>query len=342
MKIKGCIFRNSWLPFALGTFALHLLAFIFLIIAAHQYPMMLGFGFVAYTLGLRHAFDADHIAAIDNTVRKLIQQKSNPAGIGFFFSLGHSTVVFLMALILGLSVHWAQKHMPLFEQIGGIVGSIVSGVFLIFIALLNLVILLDLQKMFFKIRQKEFDREKFEELLLSRGFLSRLFKPLLKFIDKSWQVYPLGFLFGLGFDTATEVALLALSAGASKSTVSLAGILALPLLFAAGMNVMDTLDSIMMTKAYKWAFDTPVRKVYYNMTITAISVLAAFFIGSIELIQIIAGALGLKGAFWNWIQGLNFNWLGYGLIVIFLGLWTISYAIWKLFGIEKKWSQYGA
>lgn len=342
MNIKSFLSGYRWLPFISGTFILHLLGTMFLMVAGHQYPMMIGLGFVAYTLGLRHAFDADHIAAIDNTVRKLIQQKSNPAGVGFFFSLGHSTVVFLMAVVLGLSVQWAQKHMPLFKQVGGMVGSIVSGVFLIFIALFNLMILLDLQRMFFELRRRGFDRAKFEELLLSRGFLSKLFKPLLKFINKSWHVYPLGFLFGLGFDTATEVALLALSAGASRNAVSFFGILALPLLFAAGMNLMDTLDSIMMSKAYKWAFDTPVRKIYYNLTITAISVLAAFFIGGTELIQIIAGALDLKGGFWDWIQGLTFNWLGCGLIVIFLGLWMISYAIWKIFGIEKKWDQYGA
>ncbi|WP_443029665.1 HoxN/HupN/NixA family nickel/cobalt transporter [Sporolactobacillus sp. KGMB 08714] len=342
MNNRNFLSRYEWLPYMTGTLFLHLAGIVFLTLSAHQYPMLVGFAAVAYTLGLRHAFDADHIAAIDNTVRKLIQQKSNPIGVGFFFSLGHSTVVFLMAVALGFSVRWAEKHMPLFEQVGGTVGSIVSGVFLILIALFNLIILVDLQKMFFALRRRGFDREKFEDLLLSRGFLSKLFRPLLKFINKSWHVYPLGFLFGLGFDTATEVALLALSAGASRSTISFSGILALPLLFAAGMNLMDTLDSIMMSKAYKWAFDTPVRKIYYNITITAISVLAALFIGGIELIQMIAGALNLKGGFWSWIEGLNFNWMGYGLIVIFLGLWLISYAIWKLFGIEKKWNQYGA
>ncbi|MFT8318149.1 MAG: HoxN/HupN/NixA family nickel/cobalt transporter [Sporolactobacillus sp.] len=333
--------EQDWLPYSLAVLVLHIVGFSCLILAAGSYPVILGLGLLAYTLGLRHAFDADHIAAIDNTIRKLMQQKKNPIGVGFYFSLGHSTVVLLMAIILGISVRWAQSHMPLFEHVGGIIGSVVSGIFLIVIAFLNIIILFDLQKMFFKLKRKEFDQEKFEKLLLSRGLLSTLFKPFYKFINNSWQVYPLGFLFGLGFDTATEVALLALSAGAAKTAMPFLGILSLPLLFAAGMNIMDTTDSVMMSKAYKWAFDTPVRKIYYNITITSISVLAALLIGGIELTQVVTDGLGLKGGLWTWVRQIDFNWLGYGLVILFAGLWTISYVIWKLFKIEDKWNSAG-
>ncbi|WP_100487039.1 HoxN/HupN/NixA family nickel/cobalt transporter [Sporolactobacillus pectinivorans] len=341
MRAKKILLSHNWLPYCLGTVLLHIIGFCFLLIASRNYPVILGLGLLAYTLGLRHAFDADHIAAIDNTVRKLIQQKKDPVGVGFYFSLGHSTVVFLTAVILGLSVRWVQSHMPLFEHVGSIIGSVISGTFLIVIALFNIIILIDLQKMFVKLKHKAFDQQKFEEILLSRGLLSNLFKPFFKFINNSWQVYPLGFLFGLGFDTATEIALLALSADAAKTVMPFLGIISLPLLFAAGMNVMDTTDSIMMSKAYKWSFDTPARKIYYNITITSISVLAALLIGGIELIQVITKEAGLKGGLWTWVQQIDFNWLGYGLIIIFIGLWTMSYIIWRIFKIEDKWNGIG-
>ncbi|MCO7175194.1 HoxN/HupN/NixA family nickel/cobalt transporter [Sporolactobacillus kofuensis] len=339
--VKRLFLKHHWLPYSLGTLVLHVLGFSWLFLAAKSYPVILGIGLIAYTLGLRHAFDADHIAAIDNTVRKLTQQNKNASGVGFYFSLGHSTVVFLMAVILGLFVRWAQNHMPLFEHVGGIIGSLVSGSFLIIIAFFNLLILMDFQKFFIKLKHNEFDPQRLEELMLSRGLLSNFFKPLFKFINCSWQVYPLGFLFGLGFDTASEVALLALSADSAKTAIPFLGMLSLPLLFAAGMNIMDTTDSMMMSGAYKWAFDTPVRKIYYNMTITSISVVAALLIGSVELIQVVTSELAIKGAFWHWIQHINFNWLGYGLIIIFLGLWTTSYLIWKFFRIEERWNGAG-
>lgn len=338
MEKKGVLNSYNWRPYAFASLGLHVAGLVLLLIASREYPVMLGLGFVAYTLGLRHAFDADHIAAIDNTVRKLIQQKRNPVGVGFFFSLGHSTVVFLMAVILGLSVRWAERHLPVFQHTGGLIGATVSGVFLIFIAILNLVILFDLQKLFLKLRHQALDESAVENLLLSRGLMSRAFKPLFKLISRSWHVYPLGFLFGLGFDTASEVALLALSAGAAKSAMPFIGILSLPLLFAAGMNLMDTLDGIMMSNAYKWAFDTPVRKVYYNLTITAVSVAAALLIGGVELAQVMTEQFGWKGALSSWIQGIDFNWLGYGLILLFLLFWLVSYGIWKIFRIEEKWT----
>lgn len=331
----------NWRPYALASAALHVAGLFFLLAAARVYPFMLGLGFVAYTFGLRHAFDADHIAAIDNIVRKLIQQKRNPVGVGFFFSLGHSTVVFLMAVILGLSVRWAERHIAAFQHAGGVIGATISGIFLLFIAFINLVILFDLQKIFLKLRRQALDESTIENLLLSRGLLSRAFQPFFKLISRSWHVYPLGFLFGLGFDTASEVALLALSAGAAKSAMPFTGILSLPLLFAAGMNMMDTLDAVMMSNAYQWAFDTPVRKVYYNLTVTALSASAALLIGSVELAQVMAEQFGWKGAFGSWVQGLDLNWLGCGLILLLLLFWLVSYGIWKIFQIEEKWTNRG-
>ncbi len=318
---------------------LHAVGFGFLFFAARPNPFILGIGLMAYTLGLRHAFDADHIAAIDNTVRKLTQQKKNPMGVGFYFSLGHSSVVFLMAAAFALSIHWAQQHLPLFEHVGGYVGATVSGAFLIVIAVINFLILVDLQRLFHRLKKNEFDQEKFEQLLQSRGFLAHAFNPLFAFINKSWHVFPLGFLFGLGFDTATEIGLMVLSAESAKAHMSFLVILAVPILFAAGMNVMDTTDSVMMTRAYQWALDTPVRKVYYNLTVTTISVLAALLIGAVELGQVAGKFFQLKGNFWNWVKQIDLNWMGYGLIVLFISIWVLAYIIWKLFHIDQRWSK---
>ncbi|KLI03484.1 HoxN/HupN/NixA family nickel/cobalt transporter [Sporolactobacillus inulinus] len=338
MKGRIDVLKKS-LPYYIGSLLLHLLGFSLLIFAARTNPFIPGLGMVAYTLGLRHAFDADHIAAIDNTVRKLMQQNQNSMGVGFYFSLGHSSVVFLMAAALAFSVHWAQQHLPLLSRVGGVIGATVSGSFLLVIAFINLFILIDLQKLFLRLKQHAFDQKQFDQMLQSRGFLSRMFRPLFAFISQSWHVLPLGFLFGLGFDTATEISLLALSAESARAHMSIAAVLALPLLFAAGMNVMDTTDSVMMTRAYRWALDTPVRKVYYNLTVTAISVLAALLIGSIELSQVVSEQFHLQGGFWNWVQAIDLNWMGYGLIFLFLAVWLISYLIWKIFRIDRRWSQ---
>ncbi|WP_093672876.1 HoxN/HupN/NixA family nickel/cobalt transporter [Sporolactobacillus nakayamae] len=326
-------------PYYTGSFILHAIGISLLLLVAKSNPVMLGLGLVAYTLGLRHAFDADHIAAIDNVVRKLTQQKKNPMGVGFYFSLGHSSVVLLMAVGLALSVRWAQHHLPLFEHVGGFIGATVSGSFLIVIAVINLFIVVDLQKVFRRLKKHEFDQEQFEQLLESRGFLSRAFKPLFAFINQSWHVFPLGFLFGLGFDTATEISLLALSAESARTHMSFAAILALPLLFAAGMNVMDTTDSVMMTRAYHWALDTPVRKVYYNLTVTTVSVMAALMIGVVELAQVAGELFQLKGSFWNWVQRIDLNWMGYGLIILFITVWAVAYLIWKFLRIDQRWSK---
>jgi high-affinity nickel-transport protein len=333
------VWKQNWIPYGLVVLLLHIVGYSFLLIGAKNHPMLLGMAFLAYTLGLRHAFDADHIAAIDNTVRKLIQQKKSPVGVGFFFSLGHSSVVFLMTVILSISVHWAQKELPHWQEIGGVIGTLVSGCFLLFIGVLNGIILIDLQKVFFNMRKGTYDEGEVEELLLSRGFVVRFAGPLFKFINKSWHVYPLGFLFGLGFDTASEVALLAISAGAAKSALPLAGILSLPILFAAGMSLMDTIDGVFMTNAYKWAFSTPLRKVYYNLTVTSLSVTAALLIGMIELIQVTSEKLNLKTGGWRWIQNMDISWLGYILVILFLLSWIISFVVWKVLKIEERWGQ---
>lgn len=322
--------------YALGVGGLHLLGFALFFLTARAHPVLLGMGFLAYTLGLRHAFDADHIVAIDNTVRKLVQQEENPVGVGFFFSLGHSTVVFLMALITALSVGWAQRELPQLQAVGGLIGLAVSGGFLLLIGLLNLFIWLDIYRIFVQMRRRGYDPQRLEQLLLSRGLLRRVAGSLYRPINKSWQVYPLGFLFGLGFDTASEVALLAISAVAAASALPLAGILVLPLLFAAGMVLMDTADGVFMTSAYSWAFATPLRKVYYNLTVTGLSVVAALLIGVIELAQVISRKLGLNGSLWAELKELDFGKLGYLLVGLFVLTWVLSFSTWKLFHLEER------
>jgi high-affinity nickel-transport protein len=333
------ILKINWVPYGIVVLILHIAGISFLLIGAKNHPLLLGMAFLSYTLGLRHAFDADHIAAIDNTVRKLVQQKKNPIGVGFFFSLGHSSVVFIMAVVLAFSVHWAQKELPQWQEMGSVVGTMVSGFFLVFIGILNAVILVDLQKVFLKMRKDTYNEEEVEELLLNRGFVARFAGPLFRFINKSWHVYPLGFLFGLGFDTASEVALLAISAGAAKNALPLIGILSLPILFAAGMSLMDTADGVFMTNAYKWAFSTPLRKVYYNLTVTTLSVMAALLIGMIELAQVFSEKMNLNSGGWKWIQNLEISWMGYFLVALFLLSWLLSYVVWKVFKIEERWSQ---
>jgi high-affinity nickel-transport protein len=328
--------RRSWLGYYIVVLGLHIVGIIGLFSAAGDNPAFWSLGLLAYTLGLRHAFDIDHIAAIDNTVRKLIQRKQNPLGVGFYFSLGHSSVVFLMVLAIALSIHWIQNKMPQLQEIGGIIGVTVSGSFLIMIGLINLVILFNLYKIFRKLSRGIEPSENIEEILDSRGFLARMIKPFFRFISKSWHVYPLGFLFGLGFDTATEIGLLAISAGAAKSAITVFGILSLPILFAAGMSLMDTADGMFMSTAYRWAFTTPLRKLYYNVTVTAVSVIAALLIGSVELIQVLSDKLHLQSGFFQWVNALNFANLGYMLVVLFILAWVISVTIWKIMKVEER------
>ena len=342
LPIGGTPVRNQKLPAWMGygwvVCGLHLLGLLALLQATRAQPVLLGLGFLAYTLGLRHAFDADHIATIDNAVRKLVRQGESPLGVGFYFSLGHSTVVFAMAVAAAVIARWAQHALPHIQAIGGLIGTTVSGAFLLLIGVINLFIWADIYLIFRKMYQGNFDAQALEQLLLSRGVVARVASPLFRIINRSWQVYPLGFLFGLGFDTASEVALLALSAGAATSAVPVTGILALPLLFAAGMSLMDTADGIFMTTAYRWAFATPLRKVYYNLTVTGLSVVAALLIGLIELIQALTQALGLTAGFWGRLHALDLGWIGYFLVALFMLTWSVSYGAWRLLRIEERWS----
>lgn len=316
--------------------ALHIAGAACLYFSGANHPRLLGLGFLAYIFGLRHAFDADHIAAIDNTVRKLMQQNQDPLGVGFFFSLGHSTVVFLMALGAAFAAGWVSETFPPLEHLGSIIGTGISGTFLILIGVLNLAILVDIYRVFKEMRQRAYEPDKIEELLLSRGFMARFLKPLFRLVNRSWQIYPIGFLFGLGFDTATEFALLALSAGVAKSGVGILGIASLPLLFAAGMSLMDTTDGIFMTTAYGWAFSNPVRKIFYNMTVTSLSVVVALFIGVVELAQVLTPELGLNTGFWRWLQNWDFGSMGYVVAALFVLTWLASYGIWKFGKIEER------
>jgi high-affinity nickel-transport protein len=295
---------------------------------------------LAYSVGLRHAFDADHIAAIDNTTRKLLGQGKRPLGVGFFFSLGHSTVVFSLTAALVVAARTVKTHFASFQNYGTTVGASVSGTFLWIIGVLNLIVLLDIVRIYREIKRGEYDQERLEERLLDRGFMNRFFLGrFFKLIAKSWQMYPLGVLFGLGFDTATEVGLLAIAAGVASHAVPFAAVMSLPILFAAGMSLMDTADGAFMSQAYGWAFSNPIRKVYYNITVTTLSVTVALAVGSVELLQVFAIRCGLDTGFWSWLNALDFENLGYGIVGLFVLTWTGSVLIWKLRRIDERWGQ---
>src|ERR1700723_1412901 len=309
---------------------LHLLGWgLYLHYAAHH-PPLVGLGFVAYMFGLRHAFDADHIAAIDDTVRFMLQKGKRPLGVGFFFSLGHSTVVLALAIGIALSASAVKAELPQLKNMGALLGASVSGSFLWIIGILNLLVLLDILKIWRTAKKGAHSHSHLEELLQKRGLLNRLFGGRLqKLMNHSWQMYPLGLLFGLGFDTASEVGLLAMTAGASAGNLPVSAILCLPLLFAAGMTVMDTTDGVLMCKAYDWAFLNPLRKVFYNLTTTGLSVAVALLVGSIELLQVMISILGLRGRFFDAVAELDFGVLGYLIVGLFLAAWVSSVAWWK-------------
>jgi high-affinity nickel-transport protein len=328
--------KRPWVGYLGVIIALHLIGFVGLAFSAASHPGLLGMGILAYTLGLRHAFDADHIAAIDNTVRKLLQERKEPSGVGFFFSLGHSTVVFLLTVLTTFTVDWVREKMPAMQEYGEWIGTTVSGVFLLFIGLLNLFILINICKAFSRMYRGSESPGEIERLLLSRGFVSRFLHRFFHLISKSWHVYPLGFLFGLGFDTASEIALLAISAGAAAKGIPLFGILSLPLLFAAGMSAMDTADEILMTKAYAWAFHHPLRKMYFNLVVTALSVASAWLIGIVELSQLLIPHLGWKNAFLSWLEEFDVGGLGYDLLLLFVLSWAFSYGIWRFLRLEER------
>ncbi len=296
-----------------------------------RFPFLLATGWLAYGFGLRHAVDADHISAIDNTTRKLMQEGKRPVGVGFFFSLGHSTIVLSLCAALAFSTAYVQKHMPQWQGLGGIVGTLVSALFLYVIGFINLVVLWNLFKTFQEIaRGKDTENQRMTDLLDQRGLLGRLFKPLLKMVRHSWQMYFVGFLFGLGFDTASEVGILALSARSGQTGVPFWAIMLLPLLFMAGMCLIDSLDGILMLGAYGWAFIKPIRKAYYNLSITLLSVLVAFVVGTYELLQIFESRFSLKGQLWRFLDRLPFDNLGYLIIGTFILGWTASVLIYRI------------
>jgi nickel/cobalt transporter (NiCoT) family protein len=305
-----------------------------------------GTGILAYTLGMRHAFDADHIAAIDNTTRKLIQDGERPLSVGYFFSLGHSTIVFVVAVLLNLGIraldgavkndgsglhHWT-----------GIIGTSVSGTFLYLIGLLNLVVLVSIIKVSREMRQGRYDDAELERQLDSRGLMNRFFGGYAKGIDTPWKIYPVGALFGLGFDTASEVALLVLAGSAAVGGLPFYAVLSLPILFAAGMCLFDTIDGCFMNFAYDWAFAKPIRKIYYNLTITGLSVFIALFIGTIEILGLVAQELNLSGGFWGFMQNFNINRAGFIIVGVFVATWIVALAIWHFGDIEQKWEAQAA
>jgi nickel/cobalt transporter (NiCoT) family protein len=321
---------------------MHVVGWGLLLSVARENPTLLGLGGLAYSFGLRHAFDADHISAIDNTTRKLLQDRKRPVGVGFFFSLGHSSVVFLIALLLGFAVRSIVLSVVAddgqLRDIGGIVGTSVSGVFLLLIGLLNLIILLDIVGIFRRLQAGQYTRETLEEHLVSGGVLTRVFRRLFALITASWQMYPIGFLFGLGFDTASEVALLAISAGAATQGLPFSALISLPLIFAAAMCLMDTTDGAFMAKAYSWAFSNPVRKLFYNMTMTGLSVFVALFVGLVELTQILIQILGLQGGVWDTIAGFDLGSLGFVIVGSFAIAWIVAFTVFKTRRVEEQWS----
>jgi len=308
-------------------------AWLWAVAAFHRFPVLLGTAFLAYSFGLRHAVDADHIAAIDNVTRKLMQEGKRPVAVGFMFSLGHSTVVILGALLIAAAALGLQRHLDRYRTIGGVIGTSVSAVFLLAIAIVNLFILRSVYATFRSVRRGEpYVDEDLDLLLANRGFLARIFRPIFAMVRRSWHMYPLGFLFGLGFDTASEIGLLGLSAAEASSGLPLWSILVFPVLFAAGMSLIDTTDNILMLGAYGWAYIKPIRKLYYNLTITSVSVVVALVVGGIEALGLLGGQLHLQGVFWGFIDRLNSNFgvLGYCIIGIFALAWIVSIAIYKL------------
>jgi high-affinity nickel-transport protein len=307
-------------------------AWVWAVVAFRHFPVLLGTSFLAYSFGLRHAVDADHIAAIDNVTRKLMQEGKRPVAVGLMFSLGHSTIVVLGSIAIAATALSVQHRLDAVRHIGGIVGTLVSTLFLFAIAAVNLIVLRSVYAAFMRVRGGgRYVEEDFDLLLGSRGFLSSLFRPIFNLISQSWHMYPLGVLFGLGFDTATEIGLLGMSAAEASKGLSLWAVLVFPVLFAAGMSLIDTTDNILMLGAYGWAFVKPVRKLYYNMTITFISVIIAVLVGGIEALGLLGSQFQLEGIFWRLIAKLNENFgvLGYAIVALFAFSWIASIWFYK-------------
>jgi len=308
-------------------------AWLWALIAFRHHPVLLGMAFLAYSFGLRHAVDADHIAAIDNVTRKLMQQGKRPVAVGFFFSLGHSTIVFGLSLVIALTSVAIKSRFESFQAIGGIIGTSVSAFFLLTLGIANLLILISIYRTFQHVKRGgQYVDEDLNLTLARRGFFGRIFRNLFRLVEHSWQMYPVGFLFGLGFDTATEVGLLGISATEATKGLPVWSILIFPTLFTAGMALVDTTDSILMLFAYGWAFVKPVRKLYYNMTITFVSVLVAVLVGGIEVLGLIGNHFKIRGAIWDMISSLtnNFGAIGFAIIGVFILSWIVSLIIYRL------------
>ncbi|MBO9134473.1 HoxN/HupN/NixA family nickel/cobalt transporter (plasmid) [Rhizobium sp. B230/85] len=311
-------------------------AWLWALVAFWDEPALLGVALVIYGLGLRHAIDADHIAAIDNVTRKLMQMKQRPVSVGFFFAIGHSTVVVLVAGAVVAASSLLGGFQSL-EGVGGTISTSISALFLLIIATMNIVIFVSIYQSYRRVRAGgTYVEEDLDLLLNNRGFLARVLRPMFKLVTKSWHMFPLGFLFGLGFDTATEVAMFGVSATQVAKGVPVEAIMVFPVLFAAGMSLIDTTDGVMMLGAYDWAFVKPMRKLYYNMTITLVSIIVAVLIGGIEALGLISDKLGLEGGLWDIVGGLNenFNNLGFVIIGVFLLAWILSFVIYKAKGLD--------
>ncbi len=323
---------------------LHVTGFVLLFATAHPHAagaLTVGVGLTAYTLGMRHAFDADHISAIDNTTRKLISEDKRPLSAGFWFSLGHSTIVFALAILISVGVKAidgpVRRGNSSLHRATTTIGTLISGSFLYLIAALNIVILIGIVRVFLQMRNGAYDEQALEQQLDHRGLINRLLGRLTRSITKPTHMYPIGILFGLGFDTATEVTLLILAGGAASTGLPWYAILCLPILFAAGMSLFDTIDGSFMNYAYGWAFSKPVRKIFYNIAITGLSVAVAVVIGTLELAGLAANQLHLAGPFWNWLENININMLGIVIVAMFAVTWAIALTIWRVGRIEERW-----
>lgn len=298
---------------------------------AVQYPALLGTALLAYTFGLRHSVDADHISAIDNVTRKLMQENKRPVAVGFFFSLGHSTIVLVLTAAIVAAATFIQSAIPSLKSAGGLIGTSISALFLYLIAIINLLVLWEIYLTFKKVRRgEEYNDQTLDEFLNQRGLMGRFFRPLLRLVDTSWKMYLVGLLFGLGFDTATEVGILGIAAAEVGKGLPIPFILIFPALFTAGMCLLDTTDGILMLGAYGWAFVKPVRKLYYNLNITLVSVLVALVVGTIEVFSIIAMEFHLSGGIWDSLSNLDFGILGGIIIGIFFVSWIVSTVIYRV------------
>ncbi len=324
--------RNKIVALGAALVALNGVAWALAFGAFSAHPLLLGTALLAYTFGLRHAVDADHISAIDNVTRKLMQDGKRPVGVGFFFSLGHSTIVVALSVAIALAAAIVKTQLPALQRVGELVGTSVSATFLLVVAAINLLVFVDIFRAFARTRRGEaYDRQSVDEMLDQRGLLGRFFRPLLRLVDRSWKMYPIGVLFGLGFDTATEVGLLGIAAVEAGKGLPVYAILLFPLLFTAGMSLIDTADGMLMLGAYGWAFVKPMRKLYYNMVITLVSVAVALIVGGIEATSVIADHLRLRGGPWDAIDALsgNFGSLGFIIVGVFLASWAISTAFYR-------------